>query len=201
MKRGYKRAPRDGTPRRIVRSNTQQLAVAESSMNYKPCSVLLVLAVGFGSANGNVPPSRVQVSWAPEQQLSEVKDNPMHRGWLRPKDWEKTLSDYISQRADRLLPPGEQLQVTIDDIKLAGAFEPWQGPDAQDIRFLKDIYPPRMDLHYKLTAADGTVIREGRGKLRDLAYLQRSTPMNSTDQLGYDKRMIDDWLRREFAAK
>ena len=41
------------------------------------------------------------------------------------------------------------LQLTIDDIKLAGSFEPWRGPDAQDIRFLKDIYPPSMNLHYR----------------------------------------------------
>jgi hypothetical protein len=33
-----------------------------------------------------------------------------------------------------------------------------------------------------------------------LAYLQHTTP-TSTDQLRYDKRMIDDWMRREFAAK
>jgi len=168
-------------------------------MNNKPYIVLLLAMAGIGAAQANT--SRVQVTWAPDQQLSEVKDNPSHRGWLRPKDWEKTLSDYIAQRAEHLLPPDQHLQLTIDDIKLAGSFEPWRGPDAQDIRFLKDIYPPSMDLHYTLTAADGTVIREGRGKVRDLAYLQRSTPMGSTDQLGYDKRMIDDWLRREFAPR
>jgi len=169
-------------------------------MNLKSYQMLLALAAGLGSANANVPASRVQVTWAPDQQLSEVKDNPMQRGWLRPKDWERTLADHIAYRADRMLPPGEQLQVTIDDIKLAGAFEPWRSPDAQDIRFLKDIYPPRMDLHYKLIDADGRVIREGSRRLRDLAYLQHTTP-TSTDQLRYDKRMIDDWMRREFAAK
>jgi len=167
-------------------------------MNLKPTIVLLVATAGIGGVNANTP--RVQVNWAPEQQLSEVKDNPSHRGWLRPKDWEKTLGDYIAQRAEHLLPPDQLLQVTIDDIKLAGAFEPWQGPAAQDIRFLKDIYPPRMDLHYRLTAADGSVIREGTSRLRDLAYLQHTVP-TSTDQLRYDKRMIDDWLRREFAAR
>jgi len=167
-------------------------------MNLKPTIVLLVAAAGIGSVCANTP--RVQVSWAPEQQLSEVKDNPSHRGWLRPQDWEKSLSDYIAKRAENLLPPDQLLQVTIDDIKLAGSFEPWRGPDAQDIRFLKDIYPPRMDLHYRLTAADGSVIREGTSRLRDLAYLQHTVP-TSTDQLAYDKRMVDDWLRREFRAR
>jgi len=164
------------------------------------CKLLAMLALASTAAMANTDSSRVQVTWAPDQQLSEVKDNPMQRGWLKPKDWEKMLADHLAQRADRLLPPGEQLQVTIDDVKLAGSFEPWQGPAAQDIRFLKDIYPPSMDLHYRLLGADGATVREGHAKLRDLAYLQHTVP-SSTDQLRYDKRMIDDWLRREFAAK
>ena len=41
-------------------------------MNLKSYSMLLALAAGLGSANANVPPSRVQVTWAPEQQLSDV---------------------------------------------------------------------------------------------------------------------------------
>jgi hypothetical protein len=159
----------------------------------------MLLALGVGDACAAVVlRERVQVNWAPDQQLSEVKDNPIRRGWLRPKDWEKSLGDYLRVRADRLLPAGQQLQIGIDDIKLAGSFEPWHGPAAQDIRFLKDIYPPRIDLHYKLLAADGSTIREGAGKLRDMAYLQH-TVANTSDSLAYDKRMIDDWLRREFA--
>lgn len=164
-------------------------------MHLKPYLFALALACAFASAAANT--SRVQVTWAPDQQLSEVKDNPTQRGWLRPKDWEKSLGDYLVRRADRLLPPDQQLQVNIDDIKLAGSFEPWHGPNAQDIRIIKGIYPPSIDLHYRLTAADGRVIREGKARLRDLAYLHHSVPI-STDQLSYEKRMLDDWLKKEF---
>jgi Protein of unknown function (DUF3016) len=146
----------------------------------------------------DVAPTRVDVSWAPAADLAEVKDNPMQRGWLRSDDWMKSLGDYLRKRADLVLPPGEQLQVSIRDIKLAGDFEPWRRPDAQDIRFLTDLHPPRIDLHYKLVADSGATIREGDAKLRDLVYLQRTVP-NSTDPLRYDKRLIDDWLRKEFA--
>jgi hypothetical protein len=167
-------------------------------MNSRTNAFFLLIAATVTSAGATT--SRVQVTWAPDQQLSEVKDNPMQRGWLRPKDWEKSLGDYLAQRADRLLPPGQQLQISVDDIKLAGQFEPWRGPNAQDIRFLKDIYPPRADLHYRLVEADGSLVREGSVKLRDFAFLQH-TVTTSTDQLRYDKRMLDDWLRREFGRK
>ena len=162
-------------------------------------AALLGLAASASASAVPVASDRVQISWAPEQQLSEVKDNQFHRGWLRPKDWMQSLGDYLRQRADVTLPPGEKLDVTIDDIKLAGDFEPWHGPAAEDIRFMKDIYPPRIDLHYRLLDANGSVLREGSSKLRDLSYLQRVVP-SSTDPLRYDKRLLSDWLRKEFRS-
>jgi hypothetical protein len=180
-------------------------------MNMRPPSNFLLLrnaAAVFLVIGGSLPhvrasepaPSRAQVVWAPVETLSEVKDNPLQRGSMQAKDWMKTLGDYLRARADVVLPPGQQLQVTIDDIKLAGDFEPWRGPAAQDIRFLTDLHPPRIDLHYTLLASDGSTIREDRSRLRDLSYLQRTVP-TTTDPLRYDKRLIDDWLRKEFARR
>lgn len=146
-------------------------------------------------------PSRVQVTWPPPAQLSEVRDNPQRYGILRPEDWMKTLGDYLRIRADRVLPPGQQLQVTIDDITLAGSFEPWHDPALDDARFMKDIYPPRLKLHFKLMASDGSTLREGEARLIDLNYLQRTGLPTDTDPLRYDKRQIADWVNREFRQR
>ncbi len=174
----------------LRRFNSRSLALLASTF--------FALAAGATFVHAREPlPERIQVDWAPTDKLSEVKDNQMHRGWLRPEDWQKTLGEYLRKRADLKLPPGQQLQVTINDIKLAGDFEPWRGPNAQDIRFMTDLYPPRIDLHYKLLGSDGATIREGDSKLRDLAYLQRTVPFN-TDSLSYDKRLLDDWIIKEF---
>lgn len=145
-----------------------------------------------------VLPERVQVLWAAPEHLTEVKSNQMRRGFMRPEDWMKALSDYLRVRADRLLPPGQQLQVTIDDITLAGSFEPWHGPALDDTRFMKDIYPPRLKLHYRLTAGDGSTLREKEVRLIDLGYLQHTGLPTDTDPLRYEKRQISDWLAREF---
>lgn len=166
----------------------------------RACTALLLTGVVVCAAaapSAKPLPDRVQVSWAPTERLSEVKDNQIGRGWLRPEEWQRSLSEYLRKRADIVLPEGQRLEVTIDDIKLAGAYEPWRGPDLQDVRIMKDVYPPRVDLHYRLLAADGTSIREGDNKLRDMGYLQRTLPF-SNDPLRYDKRLIDDWLRKEF---
>ena len=52
----------------------------------------------------------------------------------------------VVKRANEVLPAGQTLTVTFTDIDLAGDFEPWRGGQAMDIRIVKDVYPPRMDL-------------------------------------------------------
>jgi len=161
--------------------------------------LLLTASAVAGAAVDNLP-ARVQISWAPTERLSEVRNNQAGRSWLRPEEWEKQLAEQLRKSGDRVLPPGQQLRVQINDVKLAGAFEPWHRPGLDDVRILKDIYPPTMDLHYTLLAADGATIREGDAKLRDSAYLQRAVA-NTTDPLRFDKRMIDEWVRKEFGTK
>jgi DUF3016 family protein len=146
------------------------------------------------------PPARIQVTWAPTEQLSELKNNPPNRGWMRPDEWMQSIGDHLRKSADRILPPGQQLHVRVDDISLAGRFEPFYRPGQQDIRIMKDIYSPWMNLHYVLLAADGTTLREADAKLRDGAYLRRAVPGDPTDPLRFDKRMIDDWLNKELGS-
>jgi Protein of unknown function (DUF3016) len=164
-------------------------------------AILLLLAAPPGATAKSEPlPDRISVTWSPTEQLTEVKNNQIARGWLRPKDWMDALGKEFRRRADRILPAGQKLDIHVDDVKLAGAFEPWRRASMADVRIMKDIYPPMMKLHYKLVAADGSAIRAGDATLRDSSYLQRAIG-NTTDPLRYDKRMIDEWLRKEFGAK
>ncbi len=165
-------------------------------MNKMRATVLLTAMGLAGVACADT--SRVSVNWAPTDTLTEVKDNPSQRGQMRPQDWMGDLAAFLQKRADKQLPAGDRLEVTIDDIKLAGGFEPWHGPNADNIRFMKDVYPPRASLHYKLVDADGHTVREGSNKLLDLGYLERPPLPTDTDPLRFDKRMLDDWLKKEF---
>lgn len=143
--------------------------------------------------------SRVEVTWNPPEQLSEVRRSvrPQRQP---PVEWLEKLAAHLRQRADQILPPGEQLRVKFTDVKLAGDLEPWHGPQFDDVRIVKDLYPPRIDLHYQLIGSDGATLREGDDTLRDPAFLSRSNA-NDSDTLRYEKRMLDDWLRREFGGQ
>ncbi|HUD41523.1 MAG TPA: DUF3016 domain-containing protein [Dokdonella sp.] len=143
--------------------------------------------------------SRIEVSWNPPDELSEVRQavRPQRQP---PIEWLEKLAAHLRHRADQVVPAGERLQVRFTDIKLAGDYEPWHGPRFDEVRIVKDIYPPRIDLHYRLIGSDGATLREGDAKLRDPAFLSRSNA-NDSDSLRYEKRLLDDWLRREFGGQ
>jgi len=65
------------------------------------------------------------------------------------------------------------------------------------VRIVRDIYPPRIDLTFRLLAADGSTLTSGKRELRDLGFLSR-TNMYSNDPLRYEKTLLDDWVRKEF---
>ncbi len=108
------------------------------------------------------------------------------------------IGDYIKERSKVYVPDGQTLQITVTDIDLAGDFEPWRGPEMMDVRVVKDIYPPRIDLEYKLVGTDGAVAKEGKRQLRDLAFMMKANPVNRDDNIKFEKALIDDWFRSEF---
>jgi hypothetical protein len=111
----------------------------------------------------------------------------------------EALRLHLVKQAAKLLPADETLAISVTDVDLAGMFEPWQRY-SNEIRVVKDIYPPRIDLRFKLTRADGSVVKEGERSLRDPGFLSGTTSY-PTDNLKYEKTMLDDWLAKEFVAE
>ncbi len=185
-----------------------------TGLNRRSIVGLVALVVGIAglgpalSATPAAPPApasttpataaRVSVTYANPEGFSEVRmygprDSFNDLNYLEP------LKTHLIKRATKTLPPGDRLDVTITDIKLAGGYEPWHGPNLMHVRFMKDVYPPRIDLTFKLIGSNGQVLRQGQRKLRNLGYLQSGAArLTDTDPLRYDKALIDSWLRREF---
>ena len=138
----------------------------------------------------------VQVQWTDPANFTELRHS-RNRWEAQRGNWVNTLANHLRTRAARQLPDGQQLAVTITDIKRAGDYDPWHGLQMQDVRFMRDIYPPRVSLQFTLTDAQGQVIDQGERKLVDSSYLYGGTRLSDTDPLRYEKRLLDDWLRRE----
>ena len=104
------------------------------------------------------------------------------------------LEKHILKQGKRFLKEGQTLSMTITDVDLAGEYEPWRSPDFDDIRIVKDIYPPRISFSFELKDSEGTVLKSGEEKLVDMSFQYR-VRISSYDDLFYDKEMITDWMR------
>ena len=110
------------------------------------------------------------------------------------------LKRHIEHAAPVRIPPDSRLAVTITDVDMAGEYPPVTGSASRDIRLVKDVYPPRIDLDFRLTRADGSVEREGHRELRDPGFMWSHSP-GTRDILVFEKGLLDAWLQKEFAAK
>ena len=106
------------------------------------------------------------------------------------------LARHIERSAAARLPQGARLAVTITDVDMAGEYPPIAGSLSRDVRVIKDVYPPRIDLDFTLTGADGNVIRQGHRELRDAGFLWNASPLDR-DRLVHEKGLLDLWLRKE----
>ncbi len=100
----------------------------------------------------------------------------------------------IERVAERYVPPGYHLTLRFRDIDMAGDFEPWRGPRLDDVRIVRDIYPPRMDVEYEIVRNDGEVVASGQKKISDMNHMQRIR-LRTTDQLERETELVSDLIR------
>jgi hypothetical protein len=109
------------------------------------------------------------------------------------------LRQFLERRAPAYLAPGERLAVIITDVDMAGDLRPSPRSLFMLRREIRAIFPPRIDLEFRLVAADGTVEREGRRTLTNNAYLfGRYT--HQKGPLVHEKALLERWLAAEFPS-
>ena len=143
------------------------------------------------------PASRTEVIFFEPQNFTDATDTYNGGDKSRAAVLDQ-LKDYLQQRVPMYVPEGYTLKITITDVDLAGEFEPWRAGALRDVRIVKEIYPPRINLAFKLTNAEGETVKAGERVLRDLTFQMSASPASNNDPLRYEKAMIDEWLRTEF---
>ena len=140
--------------------------------------------------------ARPEVVFFEPETFTDVRDGSLGSDRARDATLAE-LKDYIVRGARRYLAPGQVLAVTVTNVDLAGEFEPWRGAMFNDVRIVKEIYAPRIDLAVRLTDADGRILREGKRELRDPSFMMNLT-IDPRDPLRFEKILLADWLWREF---
>jgi len=162
---------------------------------------VLGLVLGLASAGRALDPakgpSQVEVVFFEPEKFTDVKDSYMGTDKGRDSTLE-LIKEYLVTRGMRGLLPGQKLAITFTDVDLAGDYEPWRSGQWADVRIVKDIYPPRLTLAFRLTDAEAKVVKEGKRDLRDIAFLMKMTMGFRDDPLRHEKALLDDWLSSEW---
>lgn len=158
------------------------------------CGLAAVCAARTDAAVG--PVAQVSVTFIAPEKFTDVKDDMTGSDRDRARVLDE-IKAYMETLARDYLRAGESLELKVTDVDLAGDFEPWHGIEFDHIRILKEVYPPRMNLEFRLLDAEGKVVREGKRRLQNPGYLM-TAGMPTNDPLRYDKEMIRDWMRQEF---
>ncbi|SMG41142.1 DUF3016 domain-containing protein [Paracoccus sp. J56] len=155
---------------------------------------LTLVAPGVIAAPVAPDPGRVAVTYITPERF---RDRELHRERSRTSALAE-FDRWFAELGTRYLPPGQSLVIEILDIDLAGEFEPWR-TGFGDVRFLRDVTPPRIHLRYRLMQ-DGVTIRTGEERLTDMNYLSDPRGHNSSRRFVYDKLLLQDWFRKSFAT-
>jgi DUF3016 family protein len=156
-----------------------------------PAKTLLSLFFLSCALSGAAAAANVEIEFVKPESFSDAGRSYVPRE--RDDNLEMLKRHIVKQAASRLADD-QTLAVRVTDVDLAGDF-PRRG--ANDIRVVRDIYPPRIDLDFRLTGADGKVVKEGKRNLRDNAFMM-STTRYLNDELRFEKALIDDWLDDDF---
>lgn len=120
----------------------------------------------------------------------------------RPRSRQRVTQDvaaYLTELGRRHLAPQRRLHIEITDIDLAGRYEPWQLRQ-DDVRFMREVTWPRIELKYRVLDEAGAVLNEGEDKITDMHYLGGAQLRAGSDRLRYEKAMLDKWFRERFVA-
>jgi hypothetical protein len=143
-----------------------------------------------------VAATSVEVSYKNPESFSDANLDTSGYGRGADAYVMKELRGYFEQLGKRYLPSGQVLQIEVRNIDLAGQYEPWHMNYSQ-VRFMRDITWPSMELHYVLKQND-RMIRQADAHLSDKFYLERPGRVSNSDRLYAEKAMIADWFRSQF---
>jgi Protein of unknown function (DUF3016) len=159
---------------------------------------LAALALGLTATGAPAQDSRVSVVFAHPERYTDLRLSCVSRD-ADTRALTAELGRFLQEAAAPRVSEGRRLEITVTNIDMAGEIESWRGPGRCDVRTVKDVYPPRIDLQFRWTGADGAEVPAGTRQLRDSNYLTHAAPVTA-DHLRYEKALLLDWLQRELRA-
>lgn len=161
-----------------------------------------ILAAGFLLICLPALAAETEVTWQKPEKFTDIRagDEPAERFRERVL---AGLEETFTRLGERL-PEDQLLRITVTDLTLAGRVEPMQTyRGLEQVRVVRPLYEPRMDLYYELLDADGNTLDEGEANLRGSRMLEqaRIRRPGTSDVVEYESHMIERWFLDKFEVK
>ena len=104
---------------------------------------------------------------------SNRKNSPTRAAlnWIRlRREFSRELEKFLIEAGARYVPENMQLNIRITNVDLAGDFELFRGPQAEQVRINKGLYPPRIALEFEVVDSAMKVIKTGKRDITDINY-------------------------------
>lgn len=134
-----------------------------------------------------------EVKWKNTEKYKDIRAGNEHQ-----KHFEKRIFSAFEKHFLKLseqLPKGQLLKIEVTNVDLAGDV---RFDSMNEIRVVKDTYPPRLTFSYKVFNSDKTVAQSGDVNLKDLGFLMGATIRYRNRSIPYEKRMLDKWFKNTF---
>lgn len=161
-----------------------------------------ILAAGFlmlSAPTLSALAAETEVTWQKPENFTDIRAGDEHPERFRERVM-NGLEETFARLAERL-PEDQLLRITVTDLTLAGWVEPMRTyRGLEQVRVVRPLYEPRMDLYYKLLDADGNTLDEGEANLRGSRMLDQSRIRRpgTSDVVEYESNMIERWFRDKF---
>jgi hypothetical protein len=152
----------------------------------------LILSVFSGAAHAG----EAKLKWGNLDDFTDVSPGYELKDAFRERlmqEFGLVFSNFASK-----LPDGYQLDVTVNDLDLAGDVRP--SASIHQIRFMTQIYWPRMKFQYELRNEKNEIVSSGVEELRDMDYLGRARVPSGRTSFEFEEKMIHDWFRKQTIA-
>lgn len=111
----------------------------------------------------------------------------------------KGLRQHFEALGKRYLGPGQNLEIEVLDVDLAGRHEMVRA-STEHIRVMRGTTDwPEIRFRYALKEGD-KVVKQDEVKVMDHSYLTKPNIRADSDFLAYEKSMLDDWFRQKFGT-
>lgn len=143
------------------------------------------------------PAATVELEWGDPAKFRDIR--AASEGQVRFQEQVMSqLEEIFRKKGTASLEEGQTLHISVKDVDLAGEIEYFHPNYPQGLRIVRNVDSPAFVLSYELRDADGSVLKSGEDRIRDLGFNYKTLNMLDRTPLRHEKELINQWYEGLF---